>query len=155
MKKSLFLMGAAILCFASSCTTVTKTATTADVPSSLLSATVADLEVAPERISATLITTPAIRRGGLANVKRAVEAEALKSYKDGNYDVLVEPEYVIEQKNCLFFKKVSSITVTGRPAKYKGFHSLNDNVWCDPVFRAGYTDNTSKKSQGFLKGLFK
>lgn len=146
-------MGAAILCFASSCTTttLTKTATTADVSSQLLSATVADLVVAPERISATLITTPAIRRGGLANVRRAVEAEALRSYKDGNYDVLVAPEYIVEQKDG----KVSSITVTGRPAYYTNFRSLNDSVWCNPAFRAGYTDNTSKKPQGFIKGLFK
>ena len=153
MKKSLFLMGAAILCFASSCTTttLTKTATTADVSSQLLSATVADLVVAPERISATLITTPAIRRGGLANVRRAVEAEALRSYKDGNYDVLVALEYIVEQKDG----KVSSITVTGRPAYYTNFRSLNDSVWCNPVFRAGYTDNTLKKSQGLFKWLFK
>lgn len=148
-------MGAAILCFASSCTTVTKTATTTNVPSQPLSATVADLKVAPERISTTMKTTKKIRRGGMANVKRAVEAEALKSYKDGNYDVLVEPEYVIEQKNYILFKRVSSITVTGRPAYYTNFRSLNDSVWCNPVFRAGYTDNTSKKSQGLFKWLFK
>lgn len=38
-------------------------------------------------------------------------------------------------KRNLFGKKVSSVTVTGRPAKYKNFRSLPDKVWTDEVFR--------------------
>lgn len=153
MKKSLLFLG--VVFMMSSCTTVIKTATTADVPASLLSSTVADLEVAPTRVTSKISNVPAtIRRGGLANVKQAVESQALAEYgKD--YDVLIEPEYVIEQENYFIFgKKIKSITVTGRPAKYKNFHSLNDAVWCDPVFRAGYKDGTKKNSGNFFKGLF-
>lgn len=153
MGKNVLLMGV-ILFAATSCTTITKTATTANVPSSLLSSTVADLEVGPQRVSVTINDVPkSIRRGGMANVKRAAEAAALEKYKA---DVLVEAEYVIEQENRFIFgKKVKSITVSGRPATYKNFRSLNDSVWCNPVFRGAYTDGTNKNSGGFLKGLFK
>ena len=75
---------------AASCTTVTKTATTANVPSSLLSSTVADLEVMPQRISYTMSPSKAVRRGGMANVKLAAENEALA--KMGvNADLVLEP----------------------------------------------------------------
>ena len=78
--------------------------------------------------------TKAVRRGGLANVKQAAENEALAKL-GGNADLLVEPEYVVEKTNYVFFKKVKSITVSGRPAKFTNFHSLNDSVWVNPVFR--------------------
>jgi len=151
MKKILAFVCVAL--FAASCTTVVKTAKTADTPASLLSATVADLEVSPERISYTMVPDDKIRRGGLSNVKQAAENEALA--KNGNADVLVDAEYVITSTNYLIFgKKVESITVTGRPAKYVNFRSLDDKVWCDPVFRGEYTE-TKGNSGGLLKKLFK
>ncbi len=151
MKKTFLLFGVAAI-MAASCTTVTKTASTTNVPSSLLSSTVADLEVMPQRISYTMSPTKAVRRGGLANVKQAAENEALAKL-GGNADLLVEPEYVVENTNYVFFKKVKSITVSGRPAKFTNFHSLNDSVWVNPVFRGLYKDNTKKGTGGLLKGL--
>jgi len=106
----------------------------------------------PQRISYTMTPSKAVRRGGLANVKQAAENEALEK-KGGNADLLVEPEYVVEKTNYFFFKKIKSITVSGRPAKYKNFHSLNDSVWCNPVFRGTYRDNTKKGTGGLLNGL--
>ena len=107
MKKLFFLLGAAISL--ASCTTITKTATTADTPAAFYSATVADLEVAKERITYTMTPSADIQRGGLENVKRAAENEAL--LKNGNADVLVDAEYVISMtNNWIFGKKVNSIT---------------------------------------------
>ena len=117
----------------SSCSTVVKTASTAETTSSIENATVADLDVAPERITYTVAPSKAIQRGGMDNVKRAVESEALTA--NGNADVLVEPQYIIEKKKSLFGSKVTSVTVTGRPAKYRNFRSLNDSVWSNPAFR--------------------
>ena len=152
--KKLFLLLCAAISLAS-CTTITKTATTADTPAAFYSATVADLEVAKERITYTMTPSADIQRGGLENVKRAAENEAL--LKNGNADVLVDAEYVISMtNNWIFGKKVNSITVSGRPAKYKNYHSLGDGVWTDPVFRAGYRNNESKgQGKGLFKGLFK
>ena len=159
MKKSVFLCSAVLMMMASCSTTfTTKTSTTANVPQSLLSATVADLDVAKERITYTIAPSDEILRCGEANVKRAAEAEALDAYtkKTGKTaDLLLEPEYVIS-KTRKFFKgtKVTSITVSGRPASYKNFHSLNDSVWCNPIFRAGYKNTVKKENGGLLKGMF-
>ena len=149
MKKVFFLLGCVLAM--SSCTTIVKTASEAAMPASLYSATVADLEVAPERITYTMTPSKALQRGGFGNVKKAVENEALT--KNGNADILVEPEFVITQTRYLFRKKIASITVTGRPAKYTNFHSLNDSIWCNRVFRAGYK-NDVKGAGGLLKGVF-
>lgn len=156
MKKSVILCGA-VLMMAASCTTITKTSTTAELPQSLLSATVADLEVAHERITYTLAPSDEILRGGEANVKRAAEAEALEAYakKTGKTaDLLLEPEYIINKRRNFIGTKVKSITVTGRPASYKNFHSLNDSVWCNPIFRSGYKNAVKKNNGGLLKGMF-
>jgi hypothetical protein len=134
-----------------SCVTTVKTAKVADAKASLLSATVADLEVSTERISYTMKPSAEIRRAGLSNVKQAAIQEALA--KNGNADVLVDVEYSIEQENNFIFgKRITSITVTGHPAKYKSYRSLHDSVWCDPVFRAGYSNSVTRPSGG---GLFK
>ncbi len=147
MKKSLLFCGI-IMMMTASCGTsfdvLTKTATTTNASASIYSATVADLDVASERISYTMTPSNEVINGGEYNVKRAAEHEALLQYaqKTGKtVDLLVEPEYVINKKNG----KVVSITVSGRPAAYKNFRSLNDAVWCDPVFRAGYRNNSVQR----------
>jgi hypothetical protein len=48
---------------------------------------------------------------------------------------LVEPQFVMSKRKGMFGTKIKSVTVTGRPAKYKNFRSLNDSVWTDPIFR--------------------
>jgi len=119
---------------AASCTTTTKTARTESVPYSMYNATVADLDVASARISYTMKTTPAIRRGGPANCKKAAIQEALAA--NGNADLLLEPQFVLNHYRGLFGSKIVSVTVTGRPATYKNFRSMDDKVWTDPVFRS-------------------
>lgn len=119
----------------SSCHTLTKTARTADVNTSLQSATVVDLIPATEqRITHTIEPTKDILRGGMDNVRQAVIHEALVE-KGNNADVLLEPQYVVSKKKTLFGSKVTSITVSGRPAYYTNFRVLDDSVWCNPVFR--------------------
>lgn len=158
MKKQNILFASAILALVSSCTTTTFTSSTTDVPSQIISATVANLDVAPERVSYTFQSNPEVRRGGKVNVRRAAEQYALSEYakKSGKlYDLLVEPEYVFEEVNNFFSKKVISVKVSGRPAAYKEFRSLNDSVWCNSVFRSGYSNHVDKGNNGFLKKLFK
>lgn len=136
MKKYLLLVGA-VVAFAS-CTTTTKTARTESIPYSMYNANVADLEVG-ERVSYTMTPTKEIRRGGDANVKKAAIQDVLM--KNGNADLLVEPQFIISKRKGVGGGKITSITVTGRPAKYKNFRSLNDKVWTDPVFRGSRNTN--------------
>ena len=128
-----------------SCQTQLKTARTAVTESSLRSVAVADLEVAPERITYTLKPSSDIRRGGFDNVKQAAEQAALT--ENGNADVLLDPQYVITKKRSLFGTKISSITVSGRPAYYRNFRSLNDTVWTNPAFNGVAPQH---KSAGFF-----
>ncbi len=137
------MFAAAVAISIVSCTTTVKTASTTELPADLLSATVADLEVSPTRITYTMTPSKEIQRGGIGNAKRAAIMEALEKY-DKDADILVEPEFVISVQNNFFFKNINSITVTGRPAKYKGYHSLNDSVWCNPVFRGTYKNKIRK-----------
>lgn len=132
MKKYFLLVGA-VVAFAS-CTTTSKTARTESIPYAMYNANVADLEVG-ERVAYTMTPTKSIRRGGESNVKKAAIQDVL--LQNGNADLLVEPQFVITKRK----KSIKSITVTGRPAKYKNFRSLNDKVWTDPVFRG--TKNTN------------
>lgn len=69
-------------------------------------------------------------------MKQAAIQEALSA--NGNADLLLEPQFVISHKKGpfgIFINKVTSITVTGRPATYTNFRSMDDGVWTDPVFR--------------------
>ena len=147
MKKFLYFVGLAL--FMASCQTITKTSKTAESPVSLLSATVADLEVSPNRITYTTSPDIAVRRGGMENVKQDAIQRAL--LENGNADVLVDATYSITTTRFLIFNWVSSITVSGRPAKYTNFHSLEDSVWCDPYFRYHYRNN-AKQGGGMLGG---
>ena len=130
MKKYLLLVGA-VVAFAS-CTSISKTARTENIPYAMYNANVADLEVG-DRVSYTMTPSKSIRRVGDDNVKKAAIQEVL--VQNGNADLLVEPQFVISKRKGMFGTKITSITVTGRPAKYKNFRSLNDKVWTDPVFR--------------------
>lgn len=149
--KSYGLMALAAIAL-TSCSTMTQTAKTAGVESQLLSATVADMKVG-NRVSAEIMVDKSLRRGGMTNIRHAVEAEALE--KAGNADVLLEPQYVVEKKSGLFGSKVTKISVSGRPATYQNFRHFNDSVWSNPVFRgcvAGqlYAAGHGRKAKAFL-----
>lgn len=132
MKK--FFLIAAVAVSLASCTTTTQTARTETMPYAMYNASVADLEVAPERVVYSMTPSKAVNRAGIPNCKRAAIQECLT--KNGNADLLIEPMFTVSTKKSLFGGiKVKSVTVSGRPAKYKNFRSLPDKVWTDPVFR--------------------
>lgn len=132
MKK--FILCALAAVALASCTTTTKTARVESVPYSMYNATVADLEVSKDRVTYTYSPSKDIQRAGLVNCKQAAINDALTA--NGNADMMLEPQFVIGKKLTFTGIKITSVTVTGRPAKYKNFRSMDDKVWCDPVFRA-------------------
>jgi len=144
MKKSLGLLALSVILL-TSCQTMVKTARTAEVSSSLQSVTVADLKVTDERITHTMSPDRQIRRGGLANIQKAAEREALE--KHGDADVLLDPQYVVSKRRGLFGSKVTSITVSGRPAYFTNYRVLHDSVWSNPTFRR-YYGNHGNRGEG-------
>ncbi len=124
MKKFVFFAGLLLLC--ASCTTVKKTSSTQPVSSNIEAAVTADLDVKNTKISYTYYPTNSVRRGGEANVKAAAIAEALRM--NGNADVLVESQQEIYVRQGLLGKKIKSVTVTGYPATYKNFKSVDEET---------------------------
>ena len=164
MKHVISLITLSAVVLLTSCITTTKTARTAETSASIKNATVADLKVTDHRITYTMSPSKAIQRAGLSNVKQAAIQEALT--KHGNADVMVEPEFVIEQERTLFGHRINSITVSGRPAYYENFRTLNDTVWATPGFygqpNVVYVDKVPNGNGGYgsygakrggLKGL--
>lgn len=112
MKKVILSLAAIVAMGMVSCTTVTKTATTVGVDTSIASYNLADLEVSSKKISFTYTPTSAELKG--SNLKKCAVHEALKA--NGNADVLVAPEYVVKNNR--------TVTVTGYPATYKNFRAV-------------------------------
>lgn len=104
----------------SSCSTISHTATTMAVDTSLTDVTTADLQVSDKVISYTFTPDATYRRAGEKSVKAAAVAKALQA--NGGGDVLVAPQFEVKKYHGLFSRKITSVTVTGHPATYVNFH---------------------------------
>ena len=153
MKKAFAYIAVAVLAL-SSCQSTVKTARTVDAVSNIRSITVADLKVADKRVTSTIDNVSSdLRRGGEKNVKQAVEQKALA--ENGGADVLVDPQFVVKKKRGLFGSKIKSITVSGRPAWYQNFRSLDDSIWNNPAYRQVVPVNPKGAAgNGFGRGAF-
>ena len=121
MKKSLITVLSVIAVMVSSCSSIHKTASTVDIPTSIVSKNIADLNVKDQRISYTYKPNRQVRRGGEQNVLNAAIAEALK--ENGNADVLVAMQYEMKITKGFFGQKtIKYVTVTGHPAFYTNVH---------------------------------
>lgn len=109
-----------------SCSTLKNTATHRDfsVATPYAVPIVADLDVSETRIMYAYVPPKSVRNGGADNVLNTAVREALTV--NGNADVLVGLE---TQINYNAFHKITSIVITGYPAKYKNFRNLDENVW--------------------------
>jgi hypothetical protein len=144
-KSSLFLLILVSLAI-TSCKIVDATAEYKDPTTFLRNVTVADLEVSNERISFTFEPSKDVRRGGSPNVLKAAIREALRV--NGGGDILVDLEYITVSKCFLWARifglsPIHEVTVSGYPARYKNFHSLDDSIWAPTKL---YPDNIQQKT---------
>lgn len=142
--KRLFCALFAIVLLAS-CSTVRQTATQRDVKAPIVSAVIGDLDVSDQKITYTYVPTNKVRRGGADNCINSAIAAALQP---GGYDVLVETqEAVVERQGWFGKRKITKVTVTGYPAKYKNFRSADEKS-----INAGIVTGTLvDKSEGKVK----
>lgn len=117
MKKLIFGLTTGLLMLTASCTSVKHTASTLPVESQIVSFTVADLEVSPNKVSKTTNWNYQLGGVNVEDVKHNTEAWLLDEV---GADVLVEPEYIVERRGWL---RGGTVTVTGYPAKFKNFHT--------------------------------
>ncbi len=82
---------------------------------------IADLEVSPKKISFLYIPSKSVNKAGYDNVVETAVREALIA--NGNADVFVDLDKQIKVQDD---GEVESITISGYPAKYVNFRSINE-----------------------------
>ena len=143
MRKLLFILFASALL--ASCSTLHQTATQKDVSTPIISAVISDLDVSDNKISYTYEPTRQVRKGGVQNCINSAIAEALKG---SGGDVLVETQKAIVERRGLFVRKISKITVTGYPAKYKNFRNASEESLNKVISRGYVIDDTNSRKSG-------
>ena len=157
MKKSLLVIVAAMFagCSITSPTSMAKLTNTSthskvQVVQPMV-AVLADLDVAPNKISYFFLPSQTVVNGGFENVVNTAVREALVA--NGNADVLVGLEQQVKYSPD---GKVESITVSGYPAKYVNFRSPGDDYLRE--MSKNSTAENGKSHHGassFLGGLIK
>ena len=130
MKK--FLLAVAVFAFAlTSCETVSQTAHQQFVKGSpTYNMTTASLDVASQRVSYTFTPTKAESKGG---TKSCINIAIQKALEPSGSDVMVETQTNVVKKRKLFGTRITSVTVTGHPAKYVNFKSADSKFLFDAV----------------------
>ena len=101
-----------------------------------VAAVLADLDVAPNKISYFFLPSQTVVKGGFDNVVNTAIREALIA--NGNADVLVALE---QQVKYGADGNVESITVSGYPAKYVNFRSPGDDYLRELAKESNKTNN--------------
>ena len=135
-----------------SCQTLMQTSRNIETGSAITSITLADLNVSDKRESHTIShVTDAMQKGGEENVKRIAEAKILEA---ANADILVEPRYHVVKKHKLFGgAKITSITVSGRPANFTNFRAIEDSILFRPekIYVNEKSHSNAYKRNSFVK----
>ena len=153
MKKIYFSLASIALLLCSSCTTITKTATTAEVNNVVVTyPDVADLEIVGKATATKTWNFFPFHIGEpkLSTMKGNFINEILKE-KDG--DVLLEPQFLFEKTSYGERKLI----ITGYVAKYKNFRKATE-ADLKAIEACKGAENTSKKyndSKGKLFGIIK
>lgn len=121
-----------------SCSTVYKTASTRNVQAPLVAAVTGDLEVSNHKVTYTYVPPREVRKGGVQNCINSAIREVLQ--QSGDADVLVETQKAIVHKQGLLRLKVKSVTVTGYPAKYRDFKSVDDKTLKNCLIEGSFSD---------------
>lgn len=123
--KKFFTMAAVAIVAAlgmSSCTSITDTAYTQTVDSSITNRSYANLEVSPNIITYKFDCTGAYSRAGEKSCKMAAVQKALQA--NGGGDLIVNPQFEVKKSRHLFGTDIYYVIVTGHPATYKNVHPM-------------------------------
>lgn len=133
----------AIVTMLCSCSTIRHTSHTAPVNSTVTTFTVADLDVAPQKVTKTYSWSyNPFKPVSIETVKTNTTAALLN---ETGTDILVEPEYIVEKRG---FLRGGSVTVIGFPAKFKNFHTMTPEE-AEIVKNASYTKPEGNKHKRF------
>ena len=116
--KHFFLIVASCIALCS-CSSVKHTSTTANVDMRVYSFSVADVNVQPEKVSAT--TSWSFNPFKRVDVELIKLNTTAKLIQDAEADILVEPQYIVYKGG---FMRGGYVTVYGFPATYSNFHNM-------------------------------
>lgn len=119
MNKSLIYTAALAVVALSSCSTINNTAYTTTPEVMVVNMTVADIDVAPQQVTATTTWNWNPFRT-VSSYKKNAEAIALR---ETGSDILVEPVYEVHKRG---FLRGGSVTVTGHPGKFVNFRKMTE-----------------------------
>lgn len=129
----------------SSCSSIRHTSTTVDVETKVINFTVADMNVKPEKVTATTNWDfNPFKRVDVGEIKTNTTARLVN---ENNADVLVEPQYIIERRG---FLRGGSVTVTGFPATYTNFHKMTDSEAAIITAASEATKKETKKQKKWI-----
>lgn len=111
-------VASAVLLTLSSCSTISHTCESTYVETKVVSVTVADMNVQPQRVEHTHTWKWSPFRW---SVKKETENATGELLKEQNADVLVEPQYTVTRRGLF---RGGSITVSGYPATYYNFRPM-------------------------------
>lgn len=123
--KKIFTMAAVAVIAAlgmSSCTTISNSAYTQKVDSSITNRSYANLEVSPNVITYKFDCNWEYSRAGEKSCKQAAVMKALQA--NGGGDLIVNPQFEVKKTRHIFGKRIEYVIVTGHPATYKNVHPM-------------------------------
>lgn len=100
---------------------------------------IVDLDISENKIMHTYVPPRSVRNAGTKNTVNTAIREAL--FANGDADVLVGPETQIKYN---FIGQITSVVVTGYPAKYKNFRNLSEKEWYDNPYFQDRTTHSKK-----------
>ena len=105
-----------------SCTSISNSAYTKVVDSSISNRSYADLEVSNKVITYKYEVDWAHSRAGEKSCKAAAVSAALQA--NGGGDLIVNPQFEVKKHRKFFGKKIEYVIVTGHVATYKNVHPM-------------------------------
>ena len=154
MKKQIYILATLTLAISmTSCESVEQTASQQFVQKSpILTLTSAELEVGRKHVTYTYNPPKSVRNGG---EETCINVAIQKALEPSDGDVLVETRKAIVTRRGLFKRKISSVTVSGYPAKYKNFKSADSkfifNTWKESMTSHQKKDQQNPKKKSFWK----
>lgn len=134
---------------ATSCSTISNTATTQKIDSQIVNLTVAEMKVNKEKASKSVEWnwTPF----GGQNITAAKQNATARLLSEAGADVLVEPQYETESRGLF---RGGKVTVTGYPAVYTGFHPMTEaEAGTIATLKFPPTSSTTVQTPGIINAI--
>lgn len=139
-----------VVCLLASCSSIKHTASVAEVQTTVVNFTVADVNTNGIKVSKT--TKWNYNPFRPVSVTTEIKNTEAKLLEESGCDILLEPQYIIEKRG---FMRGGSVTVIGIPAKYSNFHKMTpEEAAIVSIMNEGSCKKNAKVKKHFIKHIF-